>query len=295
MPMKKVLCLLFLATLSLSVFAQKVKTIVGEYTYVAPENVSPTDAKSYALNQAKLSALADEFGTIISQTNLTHVENSEDKTSTRFNTYGSSDVKGEWIETIGEPEYKVSYEQDQLVVFCRVKGKARELVASKVAVQAKVLRNGTEDRFESDEFKSGDELYLSFQTPVNGYLAVYLVDDSQLVQCLLPYSGQQDGIYQVKANKRYTLFSEKAAPQESVDEYVLTAEKAVENNQLYVIFSPNQFFKAVDAASTKTSESTKIGGFPREVSFDDFHKWLGKCQRSDKDMLLKKILITVKK
>ena len=73
MPMKKVLCLLFLATLSLSVFAQKVKTIVGEYTYVAPENVSPTDAKSYALNQAKLSALADEFGTIISQTNLTHV------------------------------------------------------------------------------------------------------------------------------------------------------------------------------------------------------------------------------
>ena len=293
--MRKVLSILFLAALTLPVFAQKVKTVVGEYTYIAPENVSPSDAKSYALDQAKLKAIADEFGTIIAQTNLTHIETSNDESKTRFNSYGSSDVKGEWIETIGEPEFKTSFEQDQLVVFCRVKGKARELVASKTDVLAKVLRNGTEDRFESDEFKSGDELYLSFQAPVNGYLAVYLVDDSQSAQCLLPYSGQQNGIYQVKANQRYTLFSEKAAPQEPVDEYVLTAEKAVENNQLYVIFSPNQFFKAVDAASTKTSDNTKIGGFPREVPFDDFHKWLGKCQRSDKDMLLKKILITIKK
>lgn len=293
--MKKVLSLLILAALSLPTFAQKVKTIVGEYTYVAPDNVSPTDAKSYALNQAKLSAIADEFGTIIAQTNLINVENSNEHSSTRFSSFGSSDVKGEWIETIGEPEYKVSYEQNQLVVFCRVKGKARELVGSKADIQAKVLRNGTEDRFESDQFKSGDELYLSFKTPVNGYLAVYLVDDNQLVQCLLPYSSQQNGIYQVKANQRYTLFSEKDAPQDPVDEYVLTAERDLEHNQLYIIFSPNQFIKAVDTASSKTSDAANIGGFPREVSFDDFHKWLGKCQRNDKDMSLQKILITIKK
>lgn len=280
--------------LTLPALAQKVKTVEGEYTYVAPENVSPTEAKKYALNQAQLNAIADEFGTIVAQTNLTHIETG-DVQSTRFSSFGSSDVKGEWIETIGEPTYKVSYEQDQLVVYCRVKGKARELAASRADFQTKVLRNGTEDRFESDEFKSGDELYLSFKTPVKGYLAVYLVDDNEQVQCLLPYSTQQDGIYRVDANKSYTLFSEKAAPQKPVDEYVLTAEKALEHNQLYVIFSPNQFIKAVDAASTKTSDASNIGGFPRELSFNDFHKWLGKCQRSDKDMSLRKILITIKK
>ena len=253
--MRKILTILFLASLTIPAFTQKVKTIVGEYTYVAPENVSPSDAKNYALNQAKLTAIADEFGTIIAQTNLTHIEASGEHSKQRFSSYGSSDVKGEWIETIGEPEYKVSYEQNQLVVFCHVKGKARELLSSKADVLVKVLRNGTEDRFESYEFKNGDELYLSFQAPVNGFLAVYLVDGSQLVQCLLPYSGQQDGIYQTKANKHYILFSEKAAPKEPVDEYVMAAENAVENNQIYVIFSPNQFFKAVDTASAKTSEA----------------------------------------
>ena len=68
--------ILLLTLLTTSVFAQKVKTVEGEYTYHAPENVTIEQARRIALERAKIQALADEFGTIVQQQNVTRVENS---------------------------------------------------------------------------------------------------------------------------------------------------------------------------------------------------------------------------
>ena len=295
--MQKILFILILTMMSLAALAQKVKTVEGEYTVHATETTTPAAAKRAALEQAMIKAIGDEFGYNVSQTNLTRISNSNDQHESKFLSLGSSDVKGEWIETIGKPDYDTRYEGDMLVVTCRVKGKAREIISSKIDFETKVLRNGVEDRFEDGDFRSGDELYLSLQSPVRGYLAVYLVDDDERVQCLLPYQNNQDGIYQVEANRRYLLFSRNEAPQDIADEYVMTAEHSLEHNQMYVIFSPNQFIKAVDSKSERVAQQLgeDIGGFPRELSYEDFHKWLSKCRRSDKDMALKKIIITIKK
>lgn len=91
-------------------FCQKVKTVEGEYTYHVPENVSLAEAKRYALKQAQLNAIANEFGTVVERTNLTRVENSSKASETRFVSLGSSDVKGEWIGFIGKPVYSYSIE-----------------------------------------------------------------------------------------------------------------------------------------------------------------------------------------
>jgi hypothetical protein len=107
--------------------------------------------------------------------------------------------------------------------------------------------------------------------------------------CLLPYRAQQDGIYSVKANQRYVFFNlEEATPVEKpiVDLYRMTTQFRVEQNQIYVIFSPQPFVKAADALGN---------GELRELKGADFQKWLAKCRRHDKDMCLKKILISVKK
>jgi len=293
--MKRLVLTLLLVTVVLGSFAQKVKTVEGEFVYIVPDNVTQAQAKRYALQQAQLTAIGNEFGTIVAQTNLTRVETSGDKTDMRFTSLGSSDVKGEWIETTGEPEYTYSVENGQQVITCKVKGKAREIVASKTDFQAKMLRNGTEDRYEDDRFKNNDALYMSFQSPTDGYLAVYLVDDDENVQCILPYSNQQDGIYRVDGNKPYVLFSEKSRPQDQPDELIVQASRSEEHWQVYVIFSPNQFTKAVDNESQKKVSGNGIGGYPRELSYDDFHKWLAKCRRHDTDMCLKKIVLTVKK
>lgn len=288
--MVRTLFILSLLLSSLTVFAQKLKTVEGEYTYHAPENVTIEQAKRTALDRAMIQALADEFGTIVSQSNATRVENQNGQTNIDFLSIGGSEVKGEWIETIGEPIYNIRYEGDMLVVSVKVKGKAREIVSAGIDFQAKVLRNGTDDKFESDQFRSGDDLYLSFISPVSGYLAVYLVDAENQAYCLLPYRNQSDGIYLVKANQRYLFFNAKEAPQNErsyVDEYVMTCNRSSEQNQIYIIFSPNLFVKATDNQSNAT--------LPRELKFEDFQRWLTKCRKHDKEMNLRMIPIIIKK
>ena len=273
---------------TLPVFSQKMKTVEGEYTYHAPENVTLEEAKRTALDRAKIQALADAFGTIVSQTNATHVQNRNGKSDIDFLSIGGSEVKGEWIETVGEPQYDISYEQGMLVVKVSVKGKAREIVSTQIDIKAKVLRNGTEDKFESDEFRDGDDLYLSFVSPVSGYLAVYLIDAEQKAYCLLPYRSQTDGIYKVEANRRYLFFNIKEAPMQErqyVDEYVMTCSRSSEYNQIYVIFSPQPFAKAADNASAET--------LPRELKFDELQKWLVKRKKTNHTLQIKNYNIKV--
>lgn len=267
--------------LSSTVFSQKMKTVEGDYTYRVPENITVEQAKRTALDRAMIQALADEFGTIVSQSNTTRIENKNGKSDIDFLSIGGSEVKGEWMETIGNPVFDIRYEGDMLIVYCKVKGKAREIVSAGIDFQAHILRNGTDDKFESDQFRGGDDLYLSFKSPVSGYLAVYLIDAENQAYCLLPYRNLTEGIYPIQANQRYTFFNIKEAPLQErpfVDEYVLTCERESEQNQIYIVFSPNQFVKAVD------NDSSDL--LPRELGFADFQKWLVKCRKHDKDMNL---------
>lgn len=284
------LLLLLLLTSSSIVFSQELKTVEGDYTYYAPENVTMEQAKRTALERAMLQAVADEFGTIVSQQNVTRVENQGGRSDVDFLSFGGSEAKGEWIETIGEPIYNIRYEGNMLVITCKVRGKAREIVTAQIDLTAKVLRNGTEEKFESAEFRNGDDLYLLFQSPVKGYLAVYLMDADGQAFCLLPYRSQTEGVYPVKANQRYVFFNERLAPyseRPQVDEYVMTTERSSEYNQICVIFSPNQFVKAVDGNADE--------GLPRQLSSDDFNKWLVKCRKHDEDMNVKIISIMIEK
>jgi len=286
--MKKYIFFIILSLFMLPVCAQKVKDVKGEATYYAPKNITPEEAMRKALEQAKFKALAEEFGVLMSEETETRGKIRNGKSESDFFSLGSSEVKGEWIETIGEPEYDVRYENGHTVVTCRVKGKAREIVSAAIDIKAKILCNGTEDKFENNRFKSGDDLFLSFQSPVKGFLAVYLEGEDGQVFCLLPYRNQSEGIYPIEANRRYLFFDPKSAPSKEkdiVDEYVMTCEGTSEMNQIYVIFSPNQFAKASD---NNTQEN-----LPRQLSREDFMKWLVKCRKHDLGMTLNKVFITV--
>lgn len=271
-------------------YAQKTKKVHGEYIYHAPENVSIEQARQTALSRAQIQALGDEFGTVVAQHNATLMNNTNGSTHTDFTSLSSSDVKGEWLETIGEPKYEISYEQGMLVVKCSVTGKARAIVAKQNNYVAKILCNGIEDRNEGENFKSGDDLYLAYQSATKGYLAVYLIDDNKNAYCLLPYQSSKDGKVEVDANTRYVIFNQKTAQplfnSSDVDEYTMTCDKASETNYIYIISSPNPFIKAIDNA---------VEGLPRELKYDDFQKWLSKNRTADKDMQVEIKTIVVKK
>lgn len=287
---KKYLCCFICIVFSICCFSQKIKTVDGEYTYVVPENVNLDKAKYIALERLKIQLIEEEFGATVSQSNSTLVKNNNGKSDVDFVSIGGSEVNGEWIETIGTPRYNIYYEKEMLVVSVKAKGRIREIISTAVDVKSLVLRNGIEDRFESDTFKSGDDLYISFQSPTNGYLVVYLVDTEQRAFCLLPYQNMKEGSFNVEANKRYVLFSTQTAASELkpyVDEYTMTCTHDQEINQLYVIFSTSPFVKAIDDKLEKE--------LPRELSNEDFQKWLAKYRTRDTNMVVKKTTITIRK
>lgn len=269
----------FILGMSLVAVAQKTERVTATYTYYAPEHVSIEEARRVALQRAQLQAIADAFGTIVTQTNATTVKNENGKSDVSLLSLGASEVKGEWLRTDGEPEYEIAYEDGMLAVTVRVKGVIRGIVNAAVDFQARVLCNGTEDRFEQDRFRNGDDLYLSFQSPVDGYLTVYLLDAEGTAYCLLPYRGDTGGRVAVKGNRRYVFFSVDDVPAEErgmVDEYVMTCGNREELNQIYVIFSPQLFTKAVDYAGE--------GVQPRELPYEEFQQWLFNCRKQDREM-----------
>lgn len=267
--------------------AQKVRKVDASYRYYAPENVSMEEAKRTALERAKLTAIADNFGTIVSQRNSVMVVNQDGRSESRFFSLGDSEVKGVWIETTKQPEYKIIYEDDQLVVSVKVSGRIREIVSADIDVTAKILRNGTDENYEGYEFRSGEKMYLYFKSPVDGYLTVYLLDESDReVFCLLPYRASGDGAYRIEHDKSYVLFSKKTEQENPylVDEYILSSPQEYEYNDIYVIFSPKPFTKAMTLDSEETSSSLLL---PRKLSYERFQKWLLKLRTIDNISTLK--------
>ena len=249
--MDKRICLAVIFTglfSSFLAFAQKTVKVTAQYTYIAPDNVTLEQAKLVALDRAKIQAISDEFGTVVTQNNTTVISNNNGESNIDFMSIGGSDIKGEWIETFGTPKYSIGYEQNQLVVNVVVRGKIREIKTKKIDFIAQVLCNGTTSQHERNEFKNGDDLYLKFQSPVDGYLVVYLVDyGADKAFCLLPYRQSIDASQEIEENKTHTFFSIDSAPielRDYVDEYSLTCTGDYERNDVVVIFSPNKFVKA---------------------------------------------------
>lgn len=288
--MQRIATILCMLAVCLGMSAQRTKKVRGEYTYHAPENVTLEEAKHTALERAKIQLIADEFGTVIAQTNTAIIENSKEKSAVDFRSFSASDVKGEWIETMGEPKYTISYEQNVFVVNVYLEGRIREITKAQTTFAAKILCNGTEDRFERSDFKDGDKLYLSFTSPTDGYLAIYMLDTNQNAYCLLPYPDDTDGKVAVTHGVHYVFFSIKHKTKDDptpVHEYNMTCDKGKETNFIYIIFSPNAFTKANDAMSSEW--------IPRALSYSDFQEWLSRCRRHDKEMVVEMKEITIRR
>lgn len=286
--LKHIVLVLSLAFLPLMSSAQKMVTASGTYTHYAPMNVTPDQAELTAIERAKVDIIEKEFGRVVGVSNFTEVSNEKEQSSVKFLSLGESEVKGEWLETIGQPYIQHSFENNLQVITVSITGRIRELVASKVDFSAKVLRNGITDRFESSEFKDGDDFFVSFQTPVDGYVAIYLYDLSG-VNRLLPMKYSGHPAYFVSADTKYVFFADGVSRYDDIatknqnaihSDYGLTCENDSEVNRIYVIFSPNKFTTATDDIPDEITA-------PASIDFDGFQKWLSRCRRHDKEMALR--------
>lgn len=278
--------MVLLFVLTNDVFGQRTASVTATFKYIVEEGQSLAQAKEKALQLAQVEAIAKEFGTIINQNTTSMATEENGDTKEYFSSLSSSDVKGEWIETKDEPKYQVEYKDDLLIVTVTVSGLIREIKSAAVDLNVKLMRSRNDGELvASTEFQDGDDLYMQFSSPVEGYVAVYLVDDNGAF-CLLPYQRDELGRVKVKAGELYLFFSQEKAPQASrpiVDQYVMTCspDKPLEHNKLYVIFSPNMFTKANDNRSRDNEYGMAL---PRQLDFHSFNKWLSKSRKRDKDM-----------
>ena len=260
--------------------AQKTLTASGTYTYYGKTDISLDQAKGIALERAKLQIIADHFGTFVGESTTSILTSSENGSSSDYVAIGQTEVRGEWLRTIGEPEYEISFDKGMLVITVSVKGEIREISGSRIDVEAKVLCNGTEERFAGDRFREGDDLFLLFRTPVPGYLAAFLYVTEGNVYRLLPYEDRE-GSMRITTKDSIVLFEEA----DGRSRYVMTCEGENELDRIYVVFSPKRFTRPNDTEAGDVSE----------MSFRDFDRWLGRCRASDRDMVVKQMDILISK
>lgn len=294
---KHSLLIIFILCAVAPAVAQKVEKVEAHATYHAPSTMAPKEARYQAVVAAQVDAIAKTFGTIISEENMSFMREKNTESTSDFFNLQEGDVRGLWLETIGDTIWSNPlYKDDGSVIYeVSLKGKIMELKNAAIDMMVKLLFNGINpDRNEirNNSFNDGDDMYLYFRTPIDGYLAVYIVDfdDNFTTQRLLPYPNQPGAIYKVTADTDYVFFSEnKAEP--DVKQYVrgcrMHGRSDHDWNQFYVIFSPNPFVKALDKSIDND--------LPNVLTYDEFQRWLSRNIRKDLEMCAEKILVEIVK
>lgn len=263
--------------------APEVKKVSGSYTYYGDKNDSPAMAKSKALEGARLDAMSREFGTIVSQDVLQADRIDSKGENSKFFSLSSTEVKGEWIADDGEPAYVVSLGNDDcLIVNCRISGSAKSISNDAIDFEAMALRNGSTKGNATTEYHAGDDLYLYFTAPVDGYVQVYLMYENGDVLKLLPYINDPKQEVNVKKDYDYVFFdANRPSAFGEVDPFGISTAGEIEFNKLYVIFSPSAFARPL-------MKNDKYGAIPY-LTEEDFTKWLVKNRRNDSKMGVKQI------
>ncbi len=280
--MKNKIQILLLLFVCIHVHAQRVVNACGEVEYVVPETQTLSEAKQTALMQARLKAIADEFGTIVSQTNTTTIHNSNGKSDNNFNSFSENEVRGIWISDTKEPEVNITYLNGMTVIHTEVCGKVREQKRETVELQVKPLNKG----IESTLFKNNDRFSVSFKSAASGYVAIFIRDDdNDIVNVMMPYEDSDGDAREVKSNKEYVFLCTQDTEYPYAEETILTTSKNIENNTLIVIFSQKKFH---------ISLSNK-GEFVPEVENVKFQKWLHGLRVYDTTVQVEEIVLTIKK
>ena len=286
-----IICALLICLVS---FAGDIEHISITYEYISDNpNETPEQAERTAFQMAQQKALEEHFGLdvvgITSTMQRNRQEGQQVSSSSDVFSMRETSVRGEWIETIKQKVLDKTFEKGFWHVKVYIAGRARNHSTEKPEIHYAFINNA-HDKQNRDQYYDGDDIFLRFTSPISGALCVYLIDAEQNAYCLLPYQSATTGYQYVDANQDYLFFS--TAFDSNADEYTLNTMQSSEHNMLYVIFSPNTFTKAIDQQSGKNWRNEQL---PRQLSYEDFLKWLARNQTRDENMVIRREIITIRK
>lgn len=284
--LRSLLILLLAFIWQIGAYASDIVSVEGESTYYDNGTHSKVECMRLALEQARIDALAKKFGTLVSQDILQTDRIAGSREHNDFLALSQTEVKGEWVADDGAPEYEFSHDaEENLIVKCRIRGKAKAINNESAEFKALVLRNGMTDANADNRFRDGDSMYLLFKGASDGFVAVFLQDEAGKVYRLLPYPQDSKTRVPVKGGSDYLFFSQRLARKgEPVEEIILTAEFNLEYNRVYVLFSPEPFSCPV---------MNHNPGMLPDMKATDFTKWLVKARNADSKMGMKIINVEI--
>ena len=289
--------LFFIASISFG-HAQKIIKANGSAQVRQERDMTFEDATSLAIEKAKINAIESVFGTYVEQQTDMTIEDG----ITSFNIIGTTRVKGEWIETINEPQIKTINrkedskfgKQDVIYIKCIIKGKVRK-VRPRAILKSEIL-NSPNVQSRSSDFIEGEQLYVYFKSPTEGFLSIFL-EDGESVYRLLPYSNMtlenKNGVH-IQGDIDYLFFSSQhnSFIKSSVDEMIMTLSKErIEYNYIYIVFSNEKYVKP----SLQKSYQTQDKIIPASLSHYEFESWISNNKISSESFQVIKKKISIKR
>ncbi len=256
---------------------QKMKRTEGSSQIRQESHMAFDEVTRIVIEKAKIDAIENVFGTYVEQQTDIVIEDG----LTSYNIIGTTKVKGEWIETIGEPQISTHTrkestqygKQDVTWVSCKIKGKVKK-VMPRAMLNYKIL-NAPNKLSRTTNFIDKEQLYIYFKSPVDGYLSIFLEDDEGVYR-LLPYL-EMNPVYKngalVLGDVDYLFFSpsNNSFPKSKVDEMTLEYNKErIEYNFIYIVFSEDKYIKP----SLKESFHSEERIIPKSLSKWEFGQWI---------------------
>lgn len=203
--------LLLSLLLSLPLSAQRLQHVEASLTWPMESQDCLGDFRERLLQQTRLQALAKAFPLRLQQGSDLAVSSQQ----VDLRTLTSSQIQGEWVRTLSqELSWSIRKEQGQEVLYltCSLRGEARALPDEKALFTAYATAEERHDAPSSTVFRHGDPLFLHFESPQKGYLAVFLQEEGQL-RCLFPYTlERKQDLHLLQADQPYLLFSALKVP-----------------------------------------------------------------------------------
>ncbi len=268
-------------------------------------SMTPDQCKQKAIDQAKINAIENAFGSVVMEGNSLYTLNKETGSKIEFNQVFNSIsdiyVNGEWVKDI-EPNIEERITKNNEIFYkCKVIGLVREVKTNPAKFIAKPL-SCENLPCATEVYKNGQDFYLYFKAPNDGYISVYAdIPSETTTYRLLPYKNDKNnGSYKVKADAEYVFFSLKKPTMDivsNIDElkWTLSENISIETNKLFVFYSPSQPIVKPILTNEKNSQKQKeVLDIPLNLKTDEFQKWQQSLRRQNPDIQLLTIYITIK-
>lgn len=284
-------------------FSQRIFSARGIAKIRLEENMSREETRDIAIQQARQNAIETIFGLYVSKD--AYIDVADGDTDVRI--ISASELKGEWLKTtsevFSEETRKIKDEygsRNEIWIVSEVKGKVREIETPLIRYSFET-KNCVLDECETTDFQNGESLYITFISPSDGFLSIYLVDEQKAFR-ILPYQEMPSSYLHtipVKADKEYIFFSVNKSYDYFenysyflTDEIYLETDKEMEFFKVYVLFSPKPFSKPIlDAGLDVAGEY----GIPKALTKRNFEVWVQDNRIFDTDFYFQTKNIRVRK